>query len=138
MRFLPRLFSTLRRASHLIWVVLAALMLQPLALARQPAAVWISLPYCASAAADHVASARSAQPARHHSPSQPHAHSLLVLLNPAAAVTASAQAALPAPDTSALPSKAGGVAQCPAYRAAPYAAAPPHSPQQPRAPPLFS
>ncbi|MDE2270109.1 MAG: transcriptional regulator algP [Betaproteobacteria bacterium] len=137
MRFLPRLFSTLRRASRLIWVVLAALMLQPLALARQPAAVWISLPYCASAAADHDASARSAQPAR-HSPSQPHAHSLLVLLNPAAAVTASAQAALPAPDTSALPSKAGGVAQCPAYRAAPYAAAPPHSPQQPRAPPRFS
>ncbi|MDD4886495.1 MAG: transcriptional regulator algP [Thiomonas sp.] len=138
MRSLPRLFTTLRHASRLVWVVLAALVLQPLVLAEQPAAQWVSLPYCSTTAPDHLAPARSAAPAG-RSPAQPRSHSLMVLLNPAAAATASGtQAALPAHCTPVLPCVAGVVAIRHALWTAPQSAAPPHSPQQPRAPPRFS
>lgn len=111
MRATPRPLAL--QLPRLIWLVVLALALQPLAWARQPAAQWVSLPYCTTGAA----SVQHASPAAQASVGG-HAHHLRVLLNPAAALNAAgAQWALPA---------------------APHYATPRPSPLQPRAPPQVS
>ena len=132
MRSAPHPFAL--RLPRLIWLVVLALALQPLAWARQPAAQWVSLPYCTTGAA----SVQHASPAAQASVGG-HAHHLRVLLNPAAALNAAgAQWAMPA-----APGPTLAFASPPARRllpqpSAPHYAAPRPSPLQPRAPPQVS
>ncbi|MBN2692200.1 MAG: transcriptional regulator algP [Burkholderiaceae bacterium] len=142
MRAAQSFFASLLKPARLIWLVALALALQPLAWARQPAAQWVSLPYCVSQAPGPGAAAMPVRPAppRAAQTSSPHpAQGLLVLLNPAAALSAAgAQAALPAASRIAMAVVApSGQPRLPDW-VAPHRSGAPQTPQQPRAPPQHS
>jgi len=134
MRATLRLFASLPSTARLIWLVVLALALQPLAWAQQPATQWVTLPYCTTS----VAPAAPAT-ARPSTAAQDHAHHLRVLLNPVAALNATgSQCALPT-----APALAVALAVRTAQPALPEPAAPRRTlmrqrPQQPRAPPQVS
>ncbi|MGA8010220.1 MAG: transcriptional regulator algP [Thiomonas sp.] len=131
MRAAQRLLASLLPPSRLIWLVALALALQPLAWAQQPTAQWVSLPYCST-------SAPSAQRAA-QTPSPRHAHSLRVLLNPAAALSAAgAQGALPTAPGIVMAFAATPTLQLSPDWAGPRGPALTQTPQQPRAPPQLS
>ena len=94
MRAVQRPFASLLQPARLIWLLALALALQPMAWARQPTAQWVALPYCATSAAPTGTAASSALTGQAATPRG--AHRLLVLLNPAAALSAvAAQVTLP-------------------------------------------
>ena len=134
MRAHVRLLASLPSPARLIWLVVLALALQPLAWARQPDAQWVSLPYCATSAA----------PGQHGTPdiagaTTGHAHHLRVLLNPAAALNAAGtQLALPAVSNPGVASPAPAARQRLPQPAEPHCTATRQRPQQPRAPPQLS
>lgn len=150
MRAPALLLPALRRRTRLIWLVLWALLLQPLAWAAQPAARWVALPYCATAAqgpgAVTTAATRMAAPPAaaqaqvpHAAPGTAPAHSLLVLLNPAALGAAPGGPLAPPPAPSLHPALADGgrtLAAAPAdtLRLLPC----PHATPPSRAPPRLS
>lgn len=134
MRAPPRLPASPLSPTRLIWLVALALVLQPLAWARQPAVQWVSLPYCATSAA----------PGQHATPdasgaAKGQAHHLRVLLNPAAALNAAGmQLAPPAAPNPAVASVAPAALQRFPEPAEPRCTAARQQPQQPRAPPQVS
>lgn len=132
----PSPIAALRHATRLVWMVLLAVALQPLATAQSPAVRWVALPYCANAA--HAPGAANAAVRNgHRTPERP--RSVFVLLNPAAAIGgAGTQAALPARTAPAVPSAAPAARACPIASTAPPRATPPPSPRLTRAPPRFS
>ncbi|WP_298292556.1 transcriptional regulator algP [Thiomonas sp.] len=109
MRAFARLLPALPRRSRLIWLVLCSVLLQPLAWAAQPAATWVELPYCAlaqrgaGAAVDDSTATPPAHRAGHHGA----AHTLLVLLNPAAVGAGSGSLLAPPPAPGLQPALAG-------------------------------
>lgn len=131
-------FSTLRRATRVLWLVLFAIVLQPLALARSPTARWVQLPYCKIAAGQAGAASGAAEPAAHRVPQRP--RSVVLLLNPAAALTAAGTQPAPPGRSTLVAAPAIPAVQRLRHIAAapPLHGTPPPSPQQPRAPPLFS
>ncbi|MGC9161968.1 MAG: transcriptional regulator algP [Thiomonas sp.] len=134
MRATFRQFASLPSSARLIWLVVLALALQPLAWAQQPTAQWVTLPYCITSAAPAAhAAARPTDAARDH------AHHLQVLLDPSAALNATGSPwALPAasPATAALSAHTAQPAL--PEPAAPRDTALRQRPQQPRAPPQVS
>jgi hypothetical protein len=134
MRATFRQFASLPSSARLIWLVVLALALQPLAWAQQPAAQWVTLPYCTTSAAPAAhAAARPTDAARDH------AHHLQVLLNPAAALNATgSQWALPAAPTATVALAVHTAQPDLPEPAAPRAASLRQRPQQPRAPPQIS
>jgi len=134
MRATFRQFASLPSSARLIWLVILALALQPLAWAQQPAAQWVTLPYCTTSAAPAAhAAARPTDAARDH------AHHLQVLLNPAAALNATgSQWALPAAPIATVALAVHTAQPDLPEPAAPRAASLRQRPQQPRAPPQIS
>jgi hypothetical protein len=131
MRFVHHRSAAFARISRLIWLVVLALALQPVVSAQQPAAYWVNLSYCSGSATPGQHAAPGTGDAAHGPP-----HHLWVLLNPAAALNATAaQWALPgAPDAAfpfARPAACAPLSEAPTPRRA----QPQLTPQQPRAPP---
>ncbi|WP_449370625.1 transcriptional regulator algP [Thiomonas sp.] len=139
-------FAALRRSTRLMALVVLALALQPLVWAQQPGALWVAVPYCTdhsaptgmetpSVAPAHAASSRTQQTTDPRG-----THRLLVLLNPAAALSAAdALLSLPATHGAAATLALESLQRyiCPKYRER-RCTSTPQPPQLPRAPPSFS